>query len=71
VCEVTAKMNAIPKMDKFCRKCIFLGEVAKVGGGYLVLVPKPLEDTGVMKIAKGIKIDGPEGKSGRASPQRA
>ena len=39
MCEVTAKMNAIPKMDNFAKKCIFLGEKAKVGGGHLVEVP--------------------------------
>ena len=57
-------MNNIPK------KCIFLGEIAKVGGGHLVEVPKAFENTGIIKIAKGIEIDGPERKSGRASPQR-
>ena len=28
------------KMDKFSRKCIFFGEVAKVGGGCFVQIPK-------------------------------
>jgi hypothetical protein len=46
VCEVTAKMNAIPKMDKFCKKCIFLGEVAKVGGGCLDQVPLAFQGHG-------------------------
>ena len=32
VCKVNTEMNATPKMDKFPKKCIFLGEVAKVGG---------------------------------------
>jgi hypothetical protein len=51
------------------RWSIFLGEVAKVGGGCLVQFPKLLEDmVGIIKIAKGIEMDGPERKSGRASP---
>jgi hypothetical protein len=29
-------MNPTPKMDNFAKKCIFLGEKTKVGGGYLV-----------------------------------
>jgi hypothetical protein len=32
VCKVNTEMNATPKMDKFPKKCIFLGKVAKVGG---------------------------------------
>jgi hypothetical protein len=51
------------------RWSIFLGEVAKVGGGCLVQFPKLLEDmVGIIKIAKGIEMDGPERKSGCASP---
>jgi hypothetical protein len=59
-------------LDNFAKRCIFLGEVAKVGGECLVQFPKLLEDmVGIIKIAKGIEINGPERKSGRASPQRA
>ena len=39
VLNLNAPMNATPKMDKFAKKCIFLGEIAKVGGGCLVQVP--------------------------------
>ncbi len=46
MCEITAKMNATPTMDKFCRKCIFLGEVAKVGGGCLDQVPLAFQEHG-------------------------
>ena len=54
------------------RWSIFLGEVAKVGGGCLVQFPKLLEDmVGIIKIAKGIEMGGPEKKSGHTSPQRA
>ena len=35
VLNLIAPMNAAPKMDNFVKKCIFLGERAKVGGGYL------------------------------------
>jgi hypothetical protein len=28
--------NPAPKMDNFSKKCIFLGEKAKVGGGHFV-----------------------------------
>jgi hypothetical protein len=41
-------MNAKPKMDNFAKKCIFLGEIAKVGSGHLVEVPKAFENTGVI-----------------------
>jgi hypothetical protein len=72
VFDLNAPMNATPKMDNFVKKCIFLGEVAKVGGGCLVHIPKFLEDmVAIIKIAKGIEIDSPEKKLGRASPQRA
>jgi hypothetical protein len=60
-----------PKMDNFAKKCIFLDKIAKVDGGHLVEVPKAFENTGIIKIAKGIEIDGPKRKSGRASQQRA
>jgi hypothetical protein len=54
------------------RWSIFLGEVAKIGGGCLVQFPKLFENmVGIIKIAKGIEMDGPERKSGCASPQRA
>jgi hypothetical protein len=36
VLDLNAPMNATPKMDNFAKKCIFLGEKAKVGGGHLV-----------------------------------
>jgi len=36
VLDLNAQMNATPKMDNFAKKCIFLGEKAKVGGGHLV-----------------------------------
>jgi hypothetical protein len=58
-------------MDNFAKKCIFLDEIAKVGGGHLVKGPKAFENTGIIKIAKDIKIDSPEKKSCYASPQRA
>jgi uncharacterized protein YjaG (DUF416 family) len=36
VLDLNASMNATPKMNNFVKKCIFLGEKAKVGGGHLV-----------------------------------
>jgi hypothetical protein len=36
VLDLNAPMNVTPKMNNFGKKCIFLGEVAKVGGGCLV-----------------------------------
>jgi hypothetical protein len=36
VLDLNTPMNATPKMNNFVKKCIFLGEKAKVGGGYLV-----------------------------------
>jgi hypothetical protein len=36
VLNLNAPMNATPKMDNFVKKCIFLGDKAKVGGGHLV-----------------------------------
>jgi hypothetical protein len=36
VLHLNAPMNATPKIDNFAKKCIFLGEKAKVGGGHLV-----------------------------------
>jgi hypothetical protein len=40
VLDLNAPMNVTPKMDNVAKKCIFLGEVAKVGGGCLVQIPK-------------------------------
>jgi hypothetical protein len=36
VLDLNAPMIVTPKMDNFAKKCIFLGEKIKVGGGYLV-----------------------------------
>jgi hypothetical protein len=36
VLHLNAPINATPKMDHFTKKCIFLDEKIKVGGGYLV-----------------------------------
>jgi hypothetical protein len=36
VLELNAPMNVIPKMDDFAKKCIFLDEEAKIGGGHFV-----------------------------------
>jgi hypothetical protein len=36
VLDLNAPMNVTPKMDNFAKKCIFLGEKAKVDGGHLV-----------------------------------
>jgi hypothetical protein len=40
VYDLNNQMNATPKIDKIAKKCIFLGEVAKVGGECLVHIPK-------------------------------
>ena len=34
--DLNAPMNATPKMNNFAKKCTFLGEKVKVGGGHLV-----------------------------------
>ena len=34
-----------PWMDKFLRKCIFLGEIANVGGGLINRVSRAFENT--------------------------
>ena len=34
--HLNAPMDATPKMDNLAKKCIFLGEIAKVGGGHVV-----------------------------------
>ena len=36
VLNLNAPMNITPKIDNFAKKCIFLGEVTKVGGGHFV-----------------------------------
>jgi hypothetical protein len=36
VLDLNAPMNARPKMDNFAKKCIFLSEKVKVGGGHIV-----------------------------------
>ena len=36
VLHLNAPMDAIPKMDNLAKKCVFLGEIAKVDGEYLV-----------------------------------
>jgi hypothetical protein len=40
VLDLNAPMNVTPNMDNVAKKCIFLGKVAKVGGGCLVQIPK-------------------------------
>jgi hypothetical protein len=35
-----AQMNSIPKMDKFAKKCIVVGGIAKVCGRRFFEVPK-------------------------------
>jgi hypothetical protein len=64
-------MNAIPKMDKFYRKCIFLGEVAKVGVGCLDQVPLRTW-WGSTRLPRALKPMVPRKiKLGGISPQRA
>jgi len=36
VVDLNTPMNVTPKMNNFAKKCIFLDEKAKVGGGHLV-----------------------------------
>jgi hypothetical protein len=36
VLDLNAPINATPKIDNFTKKCIFLSEKTKIGGGYLV-----------------------------------
>jgi hypothetical protein len=36
VLDLNAPMNVTPNFDNFAKKCIFLGEKTKVGGGHLV-----------------------------------
>jgi hypothetical protein len=60
VLDLNAPMNVKPNMNNFAKKCIFLGKIEKVGGGHLVEVPKTFENTGIINVAKGIEIDGPE-----------
>jgi hypothetical protein len=71
VLDLNIPMNVIPEMDNFAKKCICLGEKQKLVVDTLLKFPNLLRDTKIIKIAKGIGIDGPEKKSGRTSPQRA
>jgi hypothetical protein len=60
VLNLNAPTNVTPKRNNFAKRCIFLGEVAKVGGECLVQFPKLFEDmVRIIKIAKDIEIDGP------------
>jgi hypothetical protein len=34
--DLNTPMNTTPKMDNFGKKCIFLSDKTKVGGGHLV-----------------------------------
>jgi hypothetical protein len=36
VLDLNVPMNVTPNMDNYAKKCIFLGEKAKVGGGHLI-----------------------------------
>ena len=65
--DLNTQIKATPKMDKFSIKCIFLGEIAKVGGGHLVQVPKAFEDTEIIKISESIEANGLERKLSDAS----
>jgi hypothetical protein len=53
-----AQMNATPKMDKFAKKCIFLGGLQKWVVDALFKFPKLLED-----VAGIIKMTAPKKKS--------
>ena len=53
-----AQMNRTPMMDKFAKKCIFLGGLQKWVGDTLFKFPKLLEDVaGIIKIAEKIEVD--------------
>ena len=52
-------MNATYNMDKFAKKCIFLGGIQKLVVDALFKFPKFSQDmAGIIKIAKGIEADG-------------
>jgi hypothetical protein len=69
VLDLNAQMNATPKIDKFAKKCIFLGGIQKLVVDALFKFLKLFEDmAGIIKIAKSIQADGrKEKKSGGTS----
>ena len=68
--DFNAQMNATLKMDKFAKKCIFLGGLQKWMVDALLKFPKLPEDVaGIIKIAERIEADGPERKSSGPSQQ--
>jgi hypothetical protein len=46
VCDSNIQMNVTSKMNKFAKKCIFLGGFIKVGGGCFVQVRKAFQIRG-------------------------
>ena len=66
------QMNATPKMDKFAKKCIFLGGLQKWVVNVLYKFPKLLEDMAeIIKIVERIEVDGPGKKSNNPSQQNS
>jgi hypothetical protein len=63
-------MNAIPKIDKFAKKYIFLGALQKWVEDALFKFPMfPKDVLEIIKIAQSIDAHGPETKSGGPLPQ--
>ena len=61
--DFNTQMNATHKMNKFAKKCIFLGGLQKWVVDALFKFPKlPEEVAGIIKIAERIEADGPERK---------
>ena len=69
LCNFNAQINATPKMDKFAKKCIFLGGLQKWVDALFKFSKLPEDVAGIIKIAKRIKADGHERKSSGPSQQ--
>ena len=69
--DFNAQLNVTSKMNKFTKKCIFLGGLQKWVVDALFRFPKLPEDVaGIIKIAERIEVNGPKKKSGVALPTK-
>jgi hypothetical protein len=57
VLNLNAPIYVTPKMDNFAKKCIFLGEKTKVGGGHLFFkIPNLLRTPRSLRLLKTLKL---------------
>ena len=70
VCDLSAQMNATPKMDGFAKKFIFLVGLQKWAvDQFSKFSKRPKDMVGIISIAERIKANGPNRKSNSLAQQ--